>query len=84
MLNPNAQLFRPSRLLKVYAGTLVQTQLHDGKTGYVSQSSLPLYFGLGDEAKAERVEVTWPSGRKQVVTDNLPADNLLTLREPAL
>ncbi len=70
-------------MVKVHAGTLVQTQLHDGKSGYLAQSSLPLYFGLGAATKAERVEVSWPSGRKQVVTDDLPADSLLTLREPA-
>ena len=28
---------------------------------------MPLYFGLGDAAKIDAVEVTWPSGRKQTV-----------------
>jgi hypothetical protein len=56
-------------------------QQHDGKSGYLSQSSLPLYFGLGDETKIERIEVRWPSGRQQTV--NEPAlGQLLEIREP--
>lgn len=43
------------------------TQVHDGKTGYLSQSSLPLYFGLGDSGPATEVRVTWPSGIVQTV-----------------
>jgi hypothetical protein len=39
----------------------------DGKSGYLSQSCLPLYFGLGDSKKIDSVEIQWPSGHKQVV-----------------
>jgi hypothetical protein len=55
---------------------------YDGKSGYLSQSALPLYFGLGDAAKVESVEVTWPSGRKQAVTRGLRADSILRVTEP--
>jgi len=37
------------------------TKYNDGQSGYLSQSSKPLYFGL-DEESAERVVVDWPSG----------------------
>src|SRR5258707_9769855 len=30
---------------------------HDGKSGYLSQSSIPLYFGLGETNAVDRVEV---------------------------
>ena len=50
------------------AGGRRYTQWNDGKSGYLSQSAMPLYFGLGDAAKVDAVEVTWPSGRKQTVT----------------
>jgi len=46
---------------------------------------LPLYFGLGDTARIDRVEVAWPSGRNQVLTRGLRADDTLRrllLREP--
>ncbi len=39
----------------------------DGKSGYLSQSDLPLYFGLGDAPAATSIEVVWPSGKRQVV-----------------
>src|SRR5205814_8242421 len=39
----------------------------DGKSGYLSQSELPLYFGLGEATSAASIEVKWPSGRTQVV-----------------
>lgn len=33
--------------------------------GYVSQSDLRVHFGLGKAAKVERLEVRWPSGRRE-------------------
>ncbi len=44
------------------------------KTGssYLSQSELPLTFGLGAATKADRVVVEWPSGKTDEITD-LPA-----------
>ena len=59
------------------------TQWNDGKSGYLSQSVLPLYFGLGDLTKIDRVEVDWPSGRKQVVTAGLSTNSTLRVTEPA-
>jgi hypothetical protein len=59
------------------------TQFHDGKSGYLAQSSLPLYFGLGDSKVIDFVEVYWPSGERQRVT--APTSNsLLKLTEPNL
>jgi hypothetical protein len=39
----------------------------DGKSGYLSQSDLPLYFGLGAADSAAQIEVRWPSGKLQTV-----------------
>ncbi len=68
--------------VRVSAGGRVLTQWNDGKSGYLSQSVLPLYFGLGDSEKVDRVEVDWPSGRKQVLTDGLTANATLRVTEP--
>jgi hypothetical protein len=62
------------------AGGKAYTQFHDGKSGYLSQSRIPLYFGLGEAARIEQVEVLWPSGRRQVV-ENPPANTLLHVVE---
>jgi hypothetical protein len=69
-------------VVKVHGGGKIFTQFADGKSGYLAQSSLPLYFGLG-EAKAERVEVTWPSGRTQSVGEAIGENGLITIREPS-
>ena len=68
--------------VRVVAGGRVLAQWHDGKSGYLSQSVLPLYFGLGEATKIDRVEVDWPSGRKQVIRTGLTANTTLHVIEP--
>ena len=53
--------------VRVKAGGKTWTQWLDGKSGYLSQSSMPLYFGLGDATAVDSVEVLWPSGKTQTV-----------------
>jgi hypothetical protein len=54
----------------------------DGKSGYLSQSDLPLYFGLGDADHASALEVRWPSGRRQTVAGPVPAGRTIDVVEP--
>jgi len=54
----------------------------DGKSGYLSQSDLPLYFGLGDADHAREIEVRWPSGRRQTVVGPVKADRTIDVVEP--
>jgi hypothetical protein len=68
-------------LVKVTAGGKTFTQFHDGKSGYLSQSLMPLYFGLGDAGSVTKVEVDWPSGKKQSLTKDLPINALLKITE---
>ena len=68
--------------VRVTAGGRVLTQWNDGKSGYLSQSDLPLYFGLGDATTLDRIEVDWPSGRKQVVTEGLRVNTTIRVSEP--
>jgi hypothetical protein len=58
------------------------TRVNDGKSGYLSQSDLPLYFGLGDSATAEAIRVFWPSGKEQTIEGPIEIDRLLEIREP--
>lgn len=50
------------------AGGTQWQAVHSGSS-YASQSELTLTFGLGQEPRASRVEVEWPSGTKQSFTD---------------
>lgn len=42
-----------------------------------------VYFGLGKDEKISKLTIRWPRGQVQVL-ENLPADRLLTISEPAL
>jgi hypothetical protein len=47
---------------------------------YRSQMPSLVHFGLGDAARVERLEVRWPSGKVQVLTD-LAADRYIVIDE---
>jgi len=65
----------------VLAGDLQVTRFADGKTGYLTQSSLPLYFGLDGATTIDRITVTWPSGGVQVLEGPLDANVTITIEE---
>lgn len=67
--------------VRVTAGGKTYTQMMDGASGYLSHSVLPLYFGLGDAARADRVEVLWPSGHKQTVAGPFTAGSTVDVAE---
>jgi enediyne biosynthesis protein E4 len=58
------------------------TQVNHATTsiGYACSSEPAVHFGLGSNRLADRIEIEWPSGLRQVLT-NVPADSYLTVRE---
>ncbi|HEV8542571.1 MAG TPA: CRTAC1 family protein [Verrucomicrobiae bacterium] len=68
--------------VKVHCASKNYMQYNDGKSGYLSQSSMPLYFGLADAAKIDQIEVVWPSGKKQTLSEGIPMNSLFTITEP--
>ena len=64
----------------VTCGDLVQFNEVRSGTSYFSQNDLRLHFGLGQNAVMTKVEVSWPSGEKDVY-QNLPADMIYTMVE---
>ncbi len=52
-------------VVRVEAGGLVQTLMVKSGSSYLSQSELPLTFGLGTRGLAERITIYWPSGRTE-------------------
>jgi hypothetical protein len=49
---------------------------------YASSSDGPVHFGLGADARADVVEIRWPSGKVQTL-QNVEADRVLKVTEPA-
>jgi enediyne biosynthesis protein E4 len=49
---------------------------------YLSSSDKRVHFGLGGDASAKLLEITWPSGIVQRI-ENIAADRILTAREPS-
>jgi hypothetical protein len=66
--------------VRVTAGGLVQFDEVRGGGSYLSQDDLRLHFGLEGHAVLDAVEIMWPSGNKDVLT-NLPADFIYTVVE---
>jgi hypothetical protein len=65
------------------SGGRTQHRIVDGKSGYLGHSVMPLYFGLGETPEITRVEVVWPSGKTQLITDHLAPNRTITITEPA-
>jgi hypothetical protein len=54
-------------VVKIYTGKEVMLRQVQAAGGYLSQSSKTVHFGLGERRKVDRVEVRWPSGRRQTI-----------------
>ncbi len=66
--------------VKIIAGGMMQTdEVHSGGS-YLSQIDLRLHFGLASAGKVDRVEIRWPSGKLDTLTD-LPADQFYSVLE---
>jgi hypothetical protein len=68
--------------VSVQAGGVEQRQQVTGGRGYLSQSELPLTFGLGAEVRVERVLIHWPgkNGGVQELKDLQP-DRVYVIRQ---
>ncbi len=67
--------------VKTSQGTL--TKIKDGGSGFISQHDPRLLFGLGQDARAEWIEVTWPHGKTEKFAAEAKAGTTLLLREGA-
>ena len=51
--------------VEIFAGDLRQSRRVRGGSSYLSQSELPLTFGLAKRDKVDRIVINWPSGRTE-------------------
>ena len=68
-------------IVEVEAGTQSYKKVNDGQSGYLSQSDMPLYFGLGDAEKVDRIVVSWPSGTTQTLSGPIESNQLIEIAE---
>lgn len=69
--------------VSVTTETRVLTQVNDGKSGYLSQSRVPLYFGLNGSESVVRIDIHWPSGTKQTIEGPMDENTTTEIQEPS-
>jgi hypothetical protein len=70
-------------------GAVVRIESASGKqwnmvrsgSSYCSQSDLALTFGVGPDTKVTQLQIEWPSGAKQQLS-NISVNQFLTIEEP--
>jgi hypothetical protein len=66
----------------VRVGDLRQIREKRSASGYLSQSDPRLHFGLGETMRVDEVEIRWPRGTIQRLTD-VQTDRILSVQEPS-
>ena len=66
--------------LRATAGDLVQLDEVRSGGSYLSQSDLRIHFGLAGHEKVDKLEIFWPSGKVETLT-NLKADHFYLAKE---
>jgi hypothetical protein len=66
--------------LKLTAGDLVSFDQAKGGMSYCSSQDPRIYFGLGQRAKIDALEIAWPSGVVDVLR-NIGPDQIITVEE---
>jgi enediyne biosynthesis protein E4 len=51
--------------VRIFYNSQMQSRIVHGGSSYLSQSELPVTFGLGKQDKIERVVIDWPSGKSE-------------------
>jgi enediyne biosynthesis protein E4 len=65
---------------RLSAGQDTQSLMLRSGSSYLSSSELVLTFGLGQHARADALEIRWPSSQIDRLS-NIPADQIITVKE---
>src|SRR5439155_26871177 len=68
--------------LKLVSGGFTRVKHGEGGTGYRSASDPGTRFGLGKRKAIESLDITWPSGTVDKLS-NVPVNHILTVKEGA-
>ena len=67
--------------VKITSGGKTQIAQKKTTTGYLSQNDPRMHFGLAKNELVGRIEITWPSGKVQII-ENIKANQILEVKEP--
>jgi enediyne biosynthesis protein E4 len=67
-------------VVRVTSGTAIQSKMLRSGSSYLAQSELVLTFGLGANTKADNIEIQWPSGQVDTLS-NVNAGQTITVQE---
>ena len=67
-------------VVRITAGSDKHWQMMKSGSSYLSQSELVLTFGMGSKTKADTVEVQWPSGQVEKLS-NVAGGQTVTIEE---
>jgi enediyne biosynthesis protein E4 len=65
----------------VTTGSVKQSRAVLSQASYYSHDDLRLHFGLGSSSVADRIEIRWPGGMRQML-ERVSGDQVLALTEP--
>ena len=65
-------------VVRIYYGNHYSSRVVKSGSSYLSQSELPITFGLGAAQSIDRVVAEWPSGRRETLTGLKPGRYLWT------
>ena len=66
--------------LKLTSEGFVHVEQSKGGMSYMSASDPRIQFGLGKRTKIDSLEISWPSGRVDRLT-NVPVDHIIAVKE---
>jgi len=71
-----------ARVILTTGSGKVQYNHATSTASYLSANDKRVFFGLGEETKAKQIQILWPSGIEQILTDVKP-DQILKVEEKA-
>ena len=66
--------------VRLKAGAQLQFQEVTSQSSYYSHNDQRLHFGLGQDKKADSIEILWPNGDREIL-QNVTANKIVTIKE---
>ena len=66
--------------VKVKSGSRVQVQELQSQSSYYSVNDFRLHYGLGEAARADVIEIRWPTDRIEIL-ENVDSDQVVYIKE---